>query len=168
MRSQPRVWLVLLVALAVAASLTACNSPVKANKVQLPAPSTGTIQLTVDHSVYTSTQPIGVTVTNTTAKTTYYAVTGRSACTFLQLQEYNSKQGTWISVYGCSNVDTPVVRSIPPAASTPYTLAPGVAPASTPNVWETGIFRIALQYSEQIDGITSSQVAFSQGFQIKG
>ncbi len=168
MRSQPRLWLVLLAVLALAASLAACNSPARANKVQLPAPSTGSIQLTVDHSTYTITQPIGVTVTNTTAKTTYYAVTGRSACTFLQLQEYNQKQGTWISVYGCNSVDTPVVWSIPPAASAPYTLAPGVVPASTPNTWETGIFRIALQYSEQNDGVTSSQVAFSQGFQIHG
>ncbi len=158
----------MLAVLALAASLAACNNPVKASKVQLPAPSAGSIQLTVDHSVYTTTQPIGVTVTNTTAKTTYYAVTGRSACTFLQLQQYNQKQGKWISVFGCNSVDTPVVRAIPPAASAPYTLAPGVVPASTPNAWEAGIFRIALQYSEQIDGITSSQVAFSQGFQIKG
>lgn len=167
MRFQPRVWLVLLAVLMLAASVAACNSPVKANKVQLPAQTTGALQLTVDHSVYTITQPIGVTLTNTT-KTVYYAVTGRSACTFFQLQEYNQKQGTWISVYGCNSVDTPVVRSIPPSASTPYTLAPGVVPASSPNVWETGIFRIALQYSQQNDGVTSSQVAYSQGFQIKG
>lgn len=168
MRFQPRVWLVLIAAVALAASLAACATPAaKTSKTPLPTPTAGTMQLLVDRTLYTSTQPIGVTITNTT-KTVYYAMTGRSACTFLQLQEYNQKQSAWISVYGCGSVDTPVVRSIPPSASTPYTLAPGTVPASSPNVWEAGIYRIALQYSTQSDGITNPQVAYSQGFQIKG
>lgn len=168
MRSQPRVWLVLIGIVAIAASLVACTTPaVKTSKTPLPTPTPGTLQLMVDRSVYTSTQPIGITVTNTT-KTVYYAVTGRSACTFLQLQEYNQKQRAWVSVYGCGSVDTPVVRRIPPSVSTPYTLAPGTVPASSPNVWEAGIYRVALQYSTESDGATNPQVAYSQGFQIKG
>lgn len=167
MRSQPRVWLVLIGIVVIAASLAACSTPTRTSKVILPAQTTGVIQLTADRSLYTTTQPIGITVTNT-SKTAYYAVTGRSACTFLQLQEYNQKQATWVSVLGCNSVDTPVVRVIPASVSVPFTLAPGLIPASSPNLWETGVYRVALQYSQQGDGITAPQVAYSQGFQVKG
>ncbi len=166
MRSQPRVWLVLIGIIVLAASLVACSSPTKTSKTPLATPTTGSIQLTVDRSIYTSTQPIGVTITNTT-KTTYYAITGRSACTFLQLQQYNQKQDKWVSVDGCDSVDTPVVRAIPASVAVPFTLAPGTIPVTSPNVWETGIYRVALQYSPQNDGATSLQIAYSQGFQIK-
>lgn len=169
MRSQPRVWLVLIGIIVLAATLAACNTSIsKARKTPLPVPSTGSVQLAVDRSVYTSTQPIGVTVTNTTKHDYYYAITGRSACTFLQLQQYNQQRNTWVSVDGCDSLDQPNVRVIPPAAAVPYTLAPGTIPSSSPNVWVGGIYRVALQYSPQMDGITSLQIAYSQGFQIKG
>jgi hypothetical protein len=168
MRSQPRVWLVLIGIIVLAASLAACNTTtIKTSKTPLPAPTAGPIQLAVDRTVYTSTQPIGVTVTNTTPKTDFYAMSGRSGCTFLQLQQYNQQKKTWVSVDPCDSINQPSVRKIPASADVPYTLAPGTIPATSPNVWEPGIYRVALQYSPQTDAITSLQIAYSQGFQIK-
>ncbi|HEX8034417.1 MAG TPA: hypothetical protein VF510_11240 [Ktedonobacterales bacterium] len=167
MRSQPRVWLVLIGVIILAASLAACNSStIKTSKTPLPTPTTGPIQLTVDRAVYTSTQPIGVTITNTT-KTDFYSMSGRSGCTFLQLQQYNQKQNTWVSVDPCDSIDQPSVRKIPASVAVPFTLAPGTIPAISPNIWPTGIYRVALQYSPQSDAISSLQIAYSQGFQIK-
>lgn len=165
MRSQPRMWLVLIGVLALAASLAACTAPSRTVKVPLPTPTAGNIQLTVDRSRYTTTQPIGVTVTNTT-DTDYYAVAGRSSCTFLQLQVYNQKKNAWVSVDGCNSLDPPNVQKILKSTAVPFTLAPGIVPASSPNIWEAGIYRVALQYSTQIDGTTSLQIAYSPGFQI--
>ncbi|MGZ3582933.1 MAG: hypothetical protein ACXWQR_14870 [Ktedonobacterales bacterium] len=168
MRSQPRVWLVLIGVIALAASLAACNSTtIKTSKTPLPAATAGPIQLTVDRTVYTSTQPIGVTVTNTAAKTDFYAMSGRSGCTFLQLQQYNQQQKTWVSVDPCDSINQPSARKIPASVAVPFTLAPGTIPATSPNIWPTGIYRVALQYSPQSDATTSLQIAYSQGFQIK-
>src|SRR5579859_2813373 len=83
MRSQPRVWLVLIGVVVLAASVAACTSPSRTTRVALPTPTASPIQVTVDRTVYNATEPIGITVTNTT-KTVFYATTGRSACTFLQ------------------------------------------------------------------------------------
>lgn len=168
MRFQPRVWLFLSSVIVLAVSLAACSTSfTKTSKTPLPTATTTPVQLAVDRSLYTSTQPIGVTVTNTT-KANFYAITGRSACTFLQLQQYNQKQHTWVSVDGCDSIDQPNVRVIPPSVAVPFTLAPGTVPSSTPNIWVGGIYRVALQYSPQADGLTSLQIAYSQGFQIKG
>lgn len=166
MRSQPRGWLVLICVLVLAASLAACGTTSATKKMPLSTPTPGSIQVAVDRSLYTSTQPIGVTVTNTT-KTPYYAMSGRSACTFLQLQEYNQKQGKWISVDGCNSLNPPMVRIIPASVAVPFTLAPGIIPASDPNVWEVGTYRVALQYSPQNDGVSALQIAYSAGFQVK-
>lgn len=145
------------------AGLAACSSN-NATAVPRPTATTGSIQVTVDRTTYIASQAIGVTVSNAASKTDYYALTGKSVCTYIQLQQYNSTTKTWDPVDGCQNTDQPRVLQIPHAASIPYTLAPQ-SPANQ-NQWNPGTYRIALAYTTDSTGSTGMQTAYSPGFTI--
>lgn len=146
-----------------AASLAACSSNT-AKAIPIPTATTGSIQVAVDRATYTVSQAIGVTVSNSASKTDYYASTGKSVCTYIQLEEYNASKNTWVAVDGCQTADQPRVLLIPHATNIPYTLAP--QSKANQNQWDPGTYRIALDYTTDSSGNGTTLTAYSPGFTI--
>jgi hypothetical protein len=142
-------------------SLSACSAG-PGGAAPLPTATAGAIQIAVNQKQLAAHDPIGVTITNTSDKT-YFAVDGRSACTFLQLQEFNSAKKAWVNVVGCTNVN-PTPLEISPRLTEPFTLAP--TSTSDPNAWDPGTYRIVLAYGTNAAGSDTSTFAFSSGFTI--
>lgn len=157
--------------LVAASTLSACDT--SSNKaIAAPAGTTGDVTIAVDRTTYGITVPFGVTVTNN-GKTDYYAADGRSACSFLQLQQYVPAKKSWISIVGCQSaiqVQTLLIPGKPHNNNRPFsesfTLAPGNSPADA-NAWENGLYRIALTYSSDSNLSNDMQVAYSPGFYVK-
>ena len=161
-----RRWLALAaLTLLAATGLAACSSN-NAKAIPLPTATPGSIQVAVDRTTYTVSQAIGVTVSNTASKTDYYATTGKSVCTYIQLQEYSSTKNAWMPVDGCQTTDPPHVLQIPHAASIPYTLAP--QSAANQNQWDPGTYRVVLDYTTDSTASSGLQTAYSAGFTITG
>ena len=156
-----KVALTLLAALSVLGCLAACSTTTVASK-PLPTATNSTIRLTISRSQFNVTDPVGVMVTNT-GNQTYFAITGRSGCTFLQLQEYAATSNTWNNVFGCQGVN-PATVQITPQISEPFTLAPNSA--SNPNAWDPGTYRVFLPYGTQADGSDTSLIAYSGAFTV--
>lgn len=154
----------LSVLLALAAVLCAC-SPSSA-KTPLPTPTTGAIQITLDRASYTSIEPIGVTVTNS-SKTNYYALDALSGCTFLQLQFYDATHNAWTATLPCKENRQPAALLIAAGMTEPFTLPPGNS-SSNANQWGPGLYRIGLTYGTQPDASGTVTMAYSPGFQITG
>jgi hypothetical protein len=129
-----------------------------------PTATSGNLTLALDRQSYGVHQPIGVTVTNG-GSTGYYAKDGLSACTYLQLEFYDTTKNTWLGVDSCTSPNAPQVRLLAPSASLPFTLAPGDS-SNDPNAWVPGVYRIALRYGTASDGSGSLAAAFSPGFRI--
>ena len=166
MRARPQRWLLgLALGLSVLLGGTACSSSA-ANGIPAPTATPGDISLTPDRTVYTPSQPFGITVKNHGAKT-YYATDGRTACSFLELQEYNVAKHAWAPVNICTTGDTPQTLALPASISEPFTLAPGNSP-NNQNQWDDGTYRVALTYNSQSDGNGLSQTVYSQGFVVQG
>jgi hypothetical protein len=117
----------------------------------------------VDRTSYLVSEPIGVTVTNSSGSN-FYAVTSRSACTFLQLQQWNGAHKQWTNVYGCGDTSQTQVLLVRAGMQEPFSLAP-TSPANV-NAWATGSYRIAMTYSTSTDGISGAQTALSPSFTI--
>jgi hypothetical protein len=131
-----------------------------------PTATGGALNLTTDKRTYAVHDPIGVTVANTGGGD-LYARDGRSACTFVQLQRYDTGKAQWVSVDGCSQAETsPRPLVIHGGMSEPFTLAPGSP--SDPNAWEPGLYRVGCAYGANPDGSTGEQIAYSAGFTISG
>jgi hypothetical protein len=156
-----KVVLTLLAALSVLGCLAACSTTTASGK-SLPTATAGDIRIVVNQSQFNVSDPVGVMVTNS-GNHTYYAVTGRSGCTFLQLQQYTAATNTWQNVFGCQGVN-PATVEIAPQISEPFTLAPNSA--SNPNAWDPGTYRISLPYGIQADGSDTAIVAYSDAFTI--
>lgn len=150
------------VMLTLAAVLCACSPP--STKAPLPTPTGGAIQITLDRASYTSSEPIGVTVSNT-SKTKYYALDTHSACTFLQLQFYDTAHKAWAPTLPCKENRVPTALLIAPGMTEPFTLAPGNS-SSNGNEWGPGLYRISITYGAQPDASGSVTTAYSKGFQI--
>lgn len=151
--------------LLVVAGLSACSSDT-ATATALPTATPSSVQIAIDRTGYTVTQAIGVTISNTSAKTDYYAVTGKSVCTYFQLEQYNASKNSWVPVDGCQSADQPRSLLIPHASSLPYTLAP--YSTANQNQWAPGTYRISLQYTTDSTGSGGFQTAYSSGFTITG
>jgi hypothetical protein len=167
MQSTPRPWqrlssLVALAAILGLGSLTACNSNAVDSKA-LPTATAGGIRIAVGHTHYGINDPVGVTVTNTSSNQTYYAVSGRSGCTYLQLQQYDAVKKSWVSVFGCPGAN-PTPLEITPQLSEPFTLAPNSS--TNPDAWDPGTYRVALLYSTNSDGTSSPLLAYSSAYTI--
>lgn len=172
MRGLRQGWLAtaILGALVAVFSLTACNSTT-AKTIAAPTATAGDITIAVDRAAYGPTEPIGVTVTNA-SKTDYYALTGRSGCTFLQLEEYNPAKNVWVPVVGCQGATPSQALLIPgkphnnnTAFSEVFTLAPGNS-STNPNTWTIGLYRVSLSYSADASGTSNPQTAYSAGFNV--
>jgi hypothetical protein len=143
--------------------LAACSTGA-ANLIATPTATSGDVTLTPDRTSYGAHQAIGVTVTNN-GKAGYYAKDGLSACTYLQLEFYDTSRKAWVAVDGCSSPNPPQVRLLAPSTSLPFTLAPGDA-SNDPNAWVPGIYRVSLRFGTAVDGSGTLVVAYSSGFQI--
>ncbi len=142
-------------------SLSACSGG-SGGVAPLPTATAGAVQIAVSRTQFATHDPIGVTISNTSDHT-YYAVDGRSGCTFLQLQEFNSAKHAWVNVLGCTGVN-PNPLEISPRLTEPFTFAP--TSTSDPNAWDPGTYRIVLAYGTSADGSDASTFAFSAGFTI--
>ena len=160
-RLKVKVGLTLIAALSVLGCLAACSTTTVSSK-PFPTATAGDIRITINQSQFNVSDPVGVMVTNT-GNNTYYAVTGRSGCTFLQLQEYTATTTTWKNVFGCQGVN-PTAVQITPQISEPFTLAPNSA--DNPNAWDPGTYRVSLPYGTQAGGNDSSLVAYSGVFTV--
>ncbi len=152
-----------LVVCACALLLVACSGRTTAT-ITPPTATTGGITLSLDQKHYTSHQAIGITMNNKD-NTTYYAKTGLSACTYLQLEFYDTAKKSWLAVDGCVSVNPPHVLVISPNSSLPFTLAPGDS-SNDPNAWVPGVYRVSLRYGTAADGTGAQVVVYSQGFNI--
>lgn len=152
------------VLLALAAVLGACSSTTA--KAPLPTPTSEAIQITLDHSSYNSSEPIGVTVTNS-SKTDYYALDARSGCTFLQLEFYDTVHKAWVPTLPCKENRQPVALMIAAGMTEPFTLPPGNS-SSNGNEWGPGLYRLGLSYGTKPDATGTVATAYSKGFQITG
>ncbi len=173
MRSLRHWWLATLAVglLAAVVSLSACDSS-SAKAITAPAATTGDVTIAVDRTTYGVTEPIGVTISNAT-KTDYYAATGHSGCTFLQLEEYNATKQAWVPVLGCQSAQQPQALLIPSKPhnnnavfTETFTLAPGIS-ASNANAWDVALYRVMLTYNTDASLSKDSQVAYSPGFYVK-
>ncbi|HKV83568.1 MAG TPA: hypothetical protein VJN88_03370 [Ktedonobacterales bacterium] len=166
MRVAPRrLALVLLVALTLL-GFSACASKTKAKAVILPTPTKGALTVTVDSASYAASQPIGVTVTNG-GKVMYFATADQTDCTFLQLQQLDTKQNQWQRVSPCGAAGQTSALQIPGGIVEPFTLSPGIpGNSSYRNSWPAGEYRVAVLYTDAATG-GHSAYAFSAGFLIR-
>jgi len=142
---------------------SACASTTTKLPVVGTAATTGPISVTTNLSTYTSGEPIGATVTNS-SKSDYYTQNGKSSCTMVQLEQYNAKTSAWTPVDSCNGSQPTQTLAIAEGTSVPYTLAP--ASTTDPNAWQPGTYRVAVQYTTQVDGVTNPQEAHSAAFTI--
>jgi len=161
MQRKPWRWMAgfSLVALILLAGCQANSKSVAAAKA-----TTGPVQIVIDHSAYGVSDPIGVIVTNT-SKDLYYTIDGKSACTILELQQYDSAKKQWPMVSGCTIAEPVNALQVPAGITEPFSLAPG-SPSSE-NSWQTGTYRVAVVYSANADGKTDPQTAYSATFAIQ-
>lgn len=146
-------------------SVSACATSTAKRAVVLPTPTKGGVSLAIDSPSYKLSQPIGVTVANGT-KATYFARTDETDCTFLQLQEFDTKSNQWLRIGPCASPNLITTYQIPAGVVEPLTLPPGIPGDSAHlNSWPAGEYRVALLYS---DAATGGHIlyAFSPGFVI--
>lgn len=172
MRGLRHCWLVAgaIGLLAVVLSLAACDTST-AKAIAAPTATGGDVTIVVDRARYGITVPIGVTITNA-GKSDYYAATGRSGCTFLQLEEYVASKNAWAPVLGCASAEQPQALLIPGkphnnnrAFTETFTLAPGTS-ATNANTWDLGLYRVALTYATDATLSKNLQTAYSAGFYV--
>lgn len=147
----------------VVALLAGCAPQQATPAASLPTATAGDIALSVDRAHYTVETPIGVTLTNHSG-VDYYTFDGRSACSLVQMQQFDTHGDSWVSVNGCNQVSTPRATLIARGASQPITLAPWST--TDPNAWDAGLYRIAIAYTTDASATGQETIAFSPGFAI--
>lgn len=155
------ILLLSLFVLVMTAMVAGCKTSTQT--IAQPTATSATIQITLQNAKFGVSQPLGVLIKNT-GKKDVYALDGQAACTFLQVQQYDTQKKDWVAVDRCRDVVPPTSLVIRAGASEPFTLAP--VSSADPNAWAPGTYRIALAYSAQPDGKTDMQMAYSQGFTI--
>ena len=163
LRQRWRGLLMLPVALLLVSLFSACSSGSTTHPITGVTATTGPVTVTTNFSTYTSGEPVGVTVTNS-SKSDYYTQNGKSGCTIVQLEKFNAQKGLWLPVDTCNGSQATQTLAIAESTSVPYTLAP--SSSADPNTWQPGTYRISVTYSSQGDGITSPQEAHSAAFTI--
>lgn len=153
-------WLVVVVALLL---LSGCATTTGKTTIEGSKATTGPVVVTTDLASYPTGQVIGVLVTNGSA-TNYYTRDGKSGCSVVQLEQYNSGTGKWTNVDPCVGASAIQTLTIAPSTGVPYTLAPN-SPADV-NAWQAGTYRVAVLYSTAGDGATNAQEAHSAAFTV--
>ena len=152
MQRRPHPWLKLSSLVALAAilalgSLAACSGTSVMSKL-LPTATAGDIKILVSQTQFNVSDPVGVTVTNTSNQT-FYAVNGRPAAPSCSCKSRIPAKNSWVSVSGCPAA-SPTPLAITPQLSEPFTLA-RTSP-SNENAWDPGTYRVALLYSASSNG----------------
>lgn len=153
-------WLVLVTALLL---FSGCASSSGKTTIEGTKATTGPVIVTTDMATYPSGQAIGVIVTNGSS-TNYYSHDGKSGCSVVQLERYDSGARKWIAMDPCVAVQSVQTLMIASSTVVPYTLAPN-SPTDA-NSWQTGQYRVSVQYSTATDGSTNAQEAHSAAFTI--
>ncbi len=156
-------WRGLLIVAAALTLLSACAVGGASHPIAGATATTGPVTVTTNLPTYTTGDAVGATVTNSST-TDFYAQDGQSACTIVQVEQYNGKTGAWTPVDACHNGQTTQILVVAQGTAVPYTLAP--TSASDVNAWQPGTYRISITYSTQADGVTSPQVAHSAAFKV--
>lgn len=149
--------------LSVVGALAGCK--ISRSNIALPTATKATVTITMQNLEFTTSEPLGVLVKNTSSADVY-ALDGLSGCTVLQLQQYDSDKKIWVAADRCRETVQPRVLLIRAGMSEPFTLAPNSS--GDPNAWSSGTYRIALSFTTQANGTSSAQVAYSPGFTISG
>jgi hypothetical protein len=157
-----RGWLILAATLVL---FSACATTSTLHPITGASATTGPVTVTTNLASYTTSDAIGATVTNT-SKTAYYTRNGKSACTVVQLERFNTATGKWTPVDACAAAQQAQPLTIAASSAIPYTLAP--TSANDVNAWQAGTYRIVVTYSTQADGVTNPQQARSAAFTVKG
>jgi hypothetical protein len=134
-----------------------------ANAGAISKATTGPVRITLDHTAYGINDPVGVTVSNT-SKGLYYSLDGKSACTILELQKYDTSKKQWVMTNACTVASPVHALQVPAGIAEPFSLAPGST--SDENSWQKGTYRIAVVYSDNADGTSGAQTAYSADFAI--
>ncbi len=152
-----------LIGLVCVTALVACANGTTSKPPVETAATTGPVTVTTNLSAYGVNDAIGVTVTNSSS-TDYYAVSGKSACVIIQLERYNTTKEVWEPVDGCSSPGTAQVFAIAKNSQQQFTLAPNSS--ADLNAWVAGLYRVAVTYSANSDGVTDPQRAWCAAFSI--
>lgn len=155
--------LFLLCSLFMLSILAGCK--LRGSNITLPTATKATVAITMQNREFETSEPLGILVKNT-GSADVYALDGLSACTVLQLQQYDSDKKAWVAADGCRETVQPRVLVIRAGMSEPFTLAP--SSPGDPNSWDSGTYRIALIYTTHADGKSAAQTAYSPGFTISG
>lgn len=152
-------------ALALSVALAGCaGSSARPKPLVDTAATTGVVTVATNLTAYNTNEPIGATITNTSAKTDYYTEDGRSACTYLQLEKWNPTSGKWEAADKCVGGQAQRTYTIPKGSAIPFTLAPNSA--NNFNTWDVGTYRVAVFYTAQSDGVSQAVEAHSAAFTI--
>lgn len=161
----PRTIIALLgvgAALGALGALAGCGTVARTTAAPLPSGSAGSVTVQTDTTVYSVSQPIGVTIHNG-GKTTYYAQGGQSECTLIQMQRQVGS--TWQAVMPCTSGEQASRAAVTPGLVEPFTLAPGNA-TDNPNAWVPGVYRFAVQVTASADGKGTATLIYSPGIRI--
>lgn len=158
-------WRGLSVLAAALVFFSACSSATTSRAVTGVTATTGPIVLTTNRPSYTTGDAVGVTVTNV-SKSSFYTQDGKSSCTIVQLQRFDSVSGVWKPADPCNGAQAARALLIAEHSSIPFTLAP--TSASDVNAWEPGTYRVAVFYTTRADGVSATQEAHSAAFTITG
>jgi hypothetical protein len=159
-----RLAVIILAAMALV-GVSGCASSKAKNPLALPTPTRGAITIALDFPIYKASQPIGVTVKNG-SKATFFATSDQTDCTFLQLQQFDTKSSQWLRIGPCASPTLVTTYQIPAGVAEPFTLPPGIPGSNSyRNHWPAGQFRVALLYSDAAAG-GHTIYAFSSGFEI--
>jgi hypothetical protein len=129
----------------------------------IPTATAGAIRLVPDRASYAVSEPVGITVSNVSSSDEY-AVTGHSACTFLQLEVWDGQGRQWTNTDPCVGSQSTQALLIRSGMQEPFTLTP--SSTANANAWAPGTYRVSLSYSPQSNGTGGAQVAYSSGFTI--
>lgn len=160
-RSHNSLLLFLLCSLFMLSILAGCK--VRSSNIALPTATKATVVITMENLEYETSEPLGILVKNA-GSADVYALDGLSACTMLQLQQYDSDKKVWVATDRCRETVQPRALVIRAGMSEPFTLAP--TSSGDPNAWDSGTYRIALTFTTHADGKTAAQTAYSPGFTI--
>lgn len=164
MAVRPRLRGLLILAVALVL-FSACATAGGSHPLSGATATTGPITVTTNLASYTVGDAIGVIVTNS-SKTEFFTQDGKSACTVVLLERYDTQKATWTRMDPCNNGQATQTFAIAENSSVPYTLAPNSS--GDPNAWQSGTYRLTVTYSSQPDGISNPQEAHSAAFAVKG
>ena len=150
-------------ALICAVGVAACGAGPTSKSPSGVSATSGPITIATNLTTYTINDAVGVTVSNT-APTDYFANSGKSECTIIQVERYVSSRGVWAPVDTCQSQDGAQTFAIAQHSQQQFTFTP--TSSADPNAWQPGLYRVILMYSSNTDGASNAQEARCVAFTI--